>query len=74
MPATVVGAESKSRFVRMCARAGGSGCLRRGKAKHVAVHSFNVLSPILHARDTAVDEASMFLPREVPVLGKEDRY
>ena len=49
-------------------------CLRREKDKHVAINSFNGLSTVLHARDTTVDEASMFLPREVPVLVKEDRY
>lgn len=30
-------------------------CLQRGKDKHVAINSFNVLSTVLHARDTTVD-------------------
>ena len=74
MPATVLGTESKSRFVHVCACVGGCVCLRREKDKHVAINSFNGLSTVLHARDTTVDEASMFLPWEVPVLVKEDRY
>lgn len=49
-------------------------CLRRGKERHFAVNSFSVLSTLLTAGAATVDKASMFLPQEVPVLVREDRY
>lgn len=49
-------------------------CLRRGKGRRLAVNSFNVLGSLLTAGAAIVDKASMFLPQEVPVLVREDRY
>lgn len=68
MPGAVLGTEDKSRFVRECE------CLQRGKDRHLAINSFNALSTVLNAGDTTMDKTSMFLPREVPVLVREDRY
>lgn len=51
-----------------------SECLQREKDRHLAINSFNVLSTVLNAGDTTMDKTSMFLPREVPVLVREDRH
>lgn len=52
LPATtVIGTESKSRFVSVCADT----LPAEGKDKHIAISSFNMLSTVLHAGDTTVD-------------------
>ena len=50
-------------------------CAHRVEKVDMQAHnSFNVLSTVLYARDTAVQKASRFLPREVPALVREDRH
>lgn len=73
MAGAILGAKDKVRLLRESVSVSVN-VFAEGKGETLAVNSFNVLSTLLTAGAATVDKASMFLPQEVPVLVREDRY